>query len=108
MRNDICTGDGETMFQMCLRDREGYRSISESYQLGESDSNWIARVPHVSRLWGVLLVAEFLVILVVVNAVMDTHLHVTDTSSTATCELPSECTESDIEDMECEYDMETS
>ena len=61
-----------------------------------------------SRLWGDLLVPEFLAILVLVNVVMGTQLHVTDTSATDTCELPSECTESDIEDMEYEHDMETS
>ncbi len=51
---------------------DGYRLMDtdpsvKAYELGDSGSNWIARIPHVSRLWGALLVAEFLAILVVVN-----------------------------------------
>ncbi len=49
-------------------------------------------------------------ILVVVNSVMDTQLHVADTSATDTCELPSECSQADIDDMEeaSEHDIEAS
>jgi hypothetical protein len=65
---------------MRLRDRDGYRSK----------------------------IAEVLAILVVVNSVMDTQLHVADTSATDTCELPSECSQADIDDMEEEHDIEAS
>ena len=71
------------------------------FQLDHEDS---VRV----QTWGVLLVAEFLVILVVVNSVNGTKRYVTDTSATETCYLPSECSQSDIDDMEEEHDMETS
>jgi hypothetical protein len=82
----------------------------KKYELDDSGSNWITRIPHVkvSRLWGDLLTTEFLVILVVVNSVMDTQLHVTDTSVTDTFEFPSDCSQTDIDDMEEEHEIEES
>ena len=44
----------------------------------------------------------------VVNSVVVTRVHVTDVSITDTCDLPCECSQSDIDDMEEEHVIEES
>jgi hypothetical protein len=44
----------------------------------------------------------------VVNSVVVTQVHVTDVSITDTCDLPCECSQSDIDDMEDEDDIQES